>query len=174
MKLKDWLGPYTFTQKVRPTSWSSHGIWLLRSALALTFLCNCYAMSTEEVFKAARSAIIEIVTQDKSGLPLLTGTGFFISNDGRLVTNRHVVEGAATIVAKTEQGSFFVCKGILAEPKNADLAILKFEANDVPYLTLATDPHLSPVKRSWLSGIPLASKAAFPRVSSRQYEPIKD
>jgi S1-C subfamily serine protease len=50
-------------------------------------------MSTEDVFKAARSAIVEIVTQDKSGSPLLTGTGFFISNDGKLVTNRHVVEG---------------------------------------------------------------------------------
>jgi S1-C subfamily serine protease len=56
------------------------------------------------------SAIVEIVTQDKKGSPLATGTGFFISNDGKLVTNRHVVEGAAGIVAKTEQGSFFVCK----------------------------------------------------------------
>jgi S1-C subfamily serine protease len=155
MKLKDWLRPYTFTQKVRPNSWSSHGIWLLHFALALTFLCNCYAMSTEELFKAARSAVVEIVTQDKSGSPLLTGTGFFISNDGKLVTNRHVVEGAATIVAKTEQGSFFVCKGVLAEPKDADIAILKFEANNVPYLTLATDPHLSPGQKIVVIGNPL-------------------
>jgi hypothetical protein len=112
-------------------------------------------MSTEDVFKAARSAIVEIVTQDKSGSPLRTGTGFFISNDGKLVTNRHVVEGAATIVAKTEQGSFFVCNGILAEPKDADVAILKFEANNVPYLTLATDPHFSPGQKIVVIGNPL-------------------
>jgi serine protease Do len=111
-------------------------------------------MSTEDVFKAARSAIVEIVTQDKSGSPLLTGTGFFISNDGKLVTNRHVVDGAATIVAKTEQGSFFVCKGILAEPKDADIAILKFDANNVPYLTLATDPQLSPGQKIVVIGNP--------------------
>jgi tetratricopeptide (TPR) repeat protein len=112
-------------------------------------------MSTEDVFKAARSAIVEIVTHDKSGSPLDTGTGFFISNDGKLVTNRHVVEGAATIVAKTEQGSFFVCKGILAEPKDADIAILKFDANNVPYLTLATDPHLSSGRKIIVIGNPL-------------------
>jgi S1-C subfamily serine protease len=64
---------------------------------------------------------LEIVTQDKKDSPLATGIGFFISNDGKLVTNRHVVEGAAGIVAKTEQGSFFVCKGVLAEPKDADI-----------------------------------------------------
>jgi tetratricopeptide (TPR) repeat protein len=112
-------------------------------------------MSTEDVFKAARSAIVEIVTQDKSGSPLLTGTGFFISNDGKLVTNRHVVEGAATIIAKTEQGSFFVCKGVLAEPKDVDIAILKFEAKDVPFLALASDPHLSPGQKIVVIGNPL-------------------
>ena len=108
MKLKVWLRPNTFTRKAWPGSWGS--LWLLRFVFAFAFLCKCYAMSTEDVFKAARSAIVEIVTQDRSGSPLLTGTGFFISNDGKLVTNRHVVEGAATIIAKTEQGSFFVCK----------------------------------------------------------------
>ena len=101
------------------------------------------------------SAIVEIVTQDKKGSPLATGTGFFISNDGKLVTNRHVVEGAAGIVAKTEQGSFFVCKGVLAEKKDADIAILKFEATNIPYLTLATDPHLSPGEKIVAIGNPL-------------------
>jgi len=101
MKLKDWFRPNAFTRKTWPGSWVPHGAWLLRFAFALAFLCKCYAMSIEDVSKAARSAIVEIVTQDKSGSPLLTGTGFFISKDGKLVTNRHVIEGAATIVAKT-------------------------------------------------------------------------
>jgi serine protease Do len=124
-------------------------------ALAPAFLCNCDAMSTEDVFKAARSAIVEIVTQDKSGSRLRTGTGFFISQDGKLVTNRHVEEEAATIVAKTEQGSFFLCKGVPAEPKDADIAILKFQANNIPYLTLATDPHFSPGQKIVVIGNPL-------------------
>jgi trypsin-like peptidase len=96
------------------------------------------------VFKAARSAIVEIVTQDKSGSPLLTGTGFFISNDGTLVTNRHLVEVPRRSLQRLNRATFFVCKGVLAEPKDADIAILKFEANNVLYLTLATDPHLFP------------------------------
>jgi S1-C subfamily serine protease len=155
MKLKDWLRPNTFTRKAWPGSLGSHGIWLLQFVFTLAFLCTGYAMSTEDVFKATRSAVVELVAQDKSGAPLLTGTGFFISNDGKLVTNRHVVEGAAKIVAKTEQGSFFVCKGVLAEPKDADIAILKFEANNVPFLTLATDSHLSPGQKIVVIGNPL-------------------
>ena len=85
-------------------------VWVVRFALTIPLVSESYAMSTEDVFKATRSAIVEIVTQDKSGSPLLTGTGFFISNDGKLVTNRHVVEGAATIVAKTERAAFLFAK----------------------------------------------------------------
>jgi hypothetical protein len=70
MKLKDWRWPNTFTRKAWPGSWGFHGIWLLRFAFAFAFLCKCYAMSTEDVFKATRSAVVEIVTQDKSGSTL--------------------------------------------------------------------------------------------------------
>jgi S1-C subfamily serine protease len=110
-------------------------VWTLLVAL----VCRTYALSTEEIVKKDRSAVVEIVTQDKSGSTLATGTGFFISTDGELVTNRHVLEGAASTIAKTDQGSFFVCQGILAEPKDVDLAILKFEAKSVPFLELEPD-----------------------------------
>src|SRR6266853_496991 len=38
--------------------------------------------------------------------PTSTGSGFFISDDGILVTNFHVVERASRLVVKTRQGSF--------------------------------------------------------------------
>lgn len=52
-----------------------------------------------------------------------TGSGFFISDDGSLVTNFHVVEGASRVVVKTKQGSFSA-QVVKLDPVN-DIAILK-------------------------------------------------
>jgi hypothetical protein len=46
-------------------------------------------MPTEEVFKVARSAVVEIVTQDKGGSQLDTGTGFFISQQSYSKSSSH-------------------------------------------------------------------------------------
>ena len=126
-------------------------VWTLLVAL----VGPSYALSTEEIVKKNRAAVVEIVTQDKSGSTLATGTGFFISSDGKVVTNRHVLEGAASIIAKSDQGSFFVCQGILAEPTDVDLAILKFEAKSVPYLELASDSRTAPGQKIIVIGNPL-------------------
>jgi S1-C subfamily serine protease len=52
-----------------------------------------------------------------------TGSGFFISDDGSLVTNFHVVEGASRVVVKTKQG-IFSAKVVKLDPVN-DIAVLK-------------------------------------------------
>ena len=135
----------------------SKDIFVLLSVLgfAAAFFPNGRAASTEDIFKQARGAVVEILTQDKAGTPLKTGTGFFVSADGILLTNRHVVEGAASIGAKTEQGAYFFCQGILAEPKDADLVVLKFEAKDVPFLELASGIHGAPGQKVIVIGNPL-------------------
>jgi tetratricopeptide (TPR) repeat protein len=135
----------------------SKDIFVLVSVLgfAAAFLNNSRAASTEDIFKKARGADVEILTQDKAGTPLKTGTGFFVSADGILLTNRHLVEGAASIGAKTEQGGYFFCQGILAAPKDIDLVVLKFEAKDVPFLELASGIHGEPGQKVIVIGNPL-------------------
>src|SRR5271166_1158851 len=87
----------------------SQSIFVWLSVLGLIAACSNdgLATPTEEIFRKARGAVVEILTQDKSGAALKTGTGFFVSADGILLTNRHVIEGAASIGAKTEQGGYF-------------------------------------------------------------------
>jgi serine protease Do len=65
------------------------------------------------------------------------GSGFFISRDGYIVTNNHVVDKAAKVQVVTEDGSVLDAKIIGTDPKT-DLALLKVEGRtDFPFVKLA-------------------------------------
>src|SRR5450759_3591072 len=54
--------------------------------------------------KKARPAVLLLVVSDATGKEIATGTGFLGSSDGKLVTNRNVIERGETVVANTEGG----------------------------------------------------------------------
>ncbi|MFL5025506.1 MAG: S1C family serine protease [Microvirga sp.] len=64
------------------------------------------------------------------------GSGFFISGDGYLVTNNHVVENAVEVQVVMDDGRTLDAKVIGTDPKT-DLALLKVEGKDFPYVRLA-------------------------------------
>jgi S1-C subfamily serine protease/uncharacterized membrane protein YhaH (DUF805 family) len=82
----------------------------------------------------ARPAVLLIVGFDANGTVAKSGSGFFISRGGRIVTNWHVVDGVASTAAKTESGAIYNIAGILTYSIQLDLAILKAEADGVPFL----------------------------------------
>lgn len=55
------------------------------------------------------------------------GSGFFVSADGYVVTNNHVIEGGGEIKVKTTDGKTHVAKLIGTDPKT-DLALLKVKS----------------------------------------------
>jgi arginine/ornithine transport system substrate-binding protein len=57
-----------------------------------------------------------------------TGTGFFISNNGYIVTNHHVIQNAAEVEIKDYRGQNHVAKIIHVDRAN-DLALLKVEGD---------------------------------------------
>jgi TPR repeat protein len=64
--------------------------------------------------------------QKTDALPILaTGTGFFITEDGYLLTNNHVIDGASVITVKID-GKELPAKIIKVDEQN-DLAVLKVE-----------------------------------------------
>jgi serine protease Do len=66
------------------------------------------------------------------------GSGFFISDDGYLVTNNHVVENAAQVQVVMDDGRTLDAKVIGTDPKT-DLALVKVDGGkDFPYVRLAT------------------------------------
>ncbi|GAB1258174.1 serine protease MucD [Aurantivibrio plasticivorans] len=69
------------------------------------------------------------------------GSGFIISEDGYVLTNNHVVEGASEINVRLLDNREFDAEVIGADPRS-DLALLKIDADDLPYLAFANDEEL--------------------------------
>lgn len=64
-----------------------------------------------------------------------SGSGVIISNDGYIVTNNHVVNGATSITVTLNNRKNYVAKVIGTDP-NTDLALIKIDAKDLPVMTV--------------------------------------
>jgi serine protease Do len=65
-----------------------------------------------------------------------TGSGFILTEDGYVVTNNHVVEGATSVVVRMTDRREFDAE-IVGLDELSDLAVLKIDAEDLPTLKLA-------------------------------------
>ena len=65
-----------------------------------------------------------------------SGSGVIISNDGYIVTNNHVIDGADEINVNLYDNREFKAKVIGNDP-NTDLAVIKIDASNLSYLTFA-------------------------------------
>ncbi len=63
------------------------------------------------------------------------GSGVIVSADGSILTNFHVVDGAEKITVLTSDNKSFVAK-VVGSDQPSDLAVLKVEAENLPFLTL--------------------------------------
>jgi len=70
------------------------------------------------------------------------GSGFIISSDGLILTNKHVVSDVkASYSVLTNDGNTYPAK-VLARDTNQDLAVLKIDATDLPTVTLGDSDSL--------------------------------
>jgi serine protease Do len=83
-------------------------------------------------------------------LQMAQGSGFFISPDGYIVTNNHVVDHATEVTVTTIDGKTIPAKVIGTDPKT-DLALLKVkEGSDYPYVKFASK---SPRVGDWVLAV---------------------
>jgi len=64
------------------------------------------------------------------------GSGFIISADGYILTNNHMVEGAEKLEIELADGRKFTAEIKGTDPES-DVAVIKIDANDLPFLELA-------------------------------------
>src|SRR5919201_3606896 len=118
------------------------------------------ASDLRAVVARVRPAVVLISVFDEPGKLLRTGTGFFISEDGKLVTSRHFLQGAAHGVAKTSDGGICNVSGSLAEAAATDLAVLQAEVKKkAPFLSYGKAAAVNPGTRVALVGSALERRA---------------
>ena len=78
------------------------------------------------------------------------GSGFIISEDGYILTNRHVVEDADEIIVRFSDRSSYVAE-IIGSDKASDVALIKIDAKELPTLKLGKSEDLQ--VGSWVLAI---------------------
>ena len=93
-----------------------------------------------ELYELYKNSVGEIITYDKSGSELALGTGFVYTDDGRIITNYHVIEYAYS-AAITINGTRYQIQQVLAYDKDIDLAVLKVSAQNLSPVKLCDLSH---------------------------------
>jgi len=80
-----------------------------------------HATDIPALVQRAKPAVVEILTFDQQNDLLKSGTGFFISPDGILLTNYHVISGGGGIIAKTPTGAVYILKSVVSYSEAHDV-----------------------------------------------------
>jgi len=69
------------------------------------------------------------------------GSGFILSDDGYIVTNHHVIDGADEIIVRLNDRRELEAK-VIGSDSRSDIALLKIEAKDLPTVKLGSSEQL--------------------------------
>lgn len=75
----------------------------------------------QEIIKKIQPSVVLITTFDDKGKMLNPGSGFFISKEGDVVTNLHLLDGASRAEIKTTDAKHYNIIRVMAEDTDADL-----------------------------------------------------
>lgn len=82
------------------------------------------------------------------------GSGFITTQDGHIITNAHVVEGADTVRVTLKDGRSFDGTVLGADPVT-DVAVVKIDATDLPTVALSDSDQIQPGEWAIAIGNPL-------------------
>ena len=106
------------------------------------------SLSYADIAKETMDSVVEIQTETMSTNKLFAqavesgaGSGVILSEDGYIVTNNHVIEGANTITVKTRDGKSYNAK-LIGTDASTDLAVIKIEATGLKPAVLGNSSEL--------------------------------
>ncbi len=85
---------------------------------------------------------------------LASGSGAIISGDGYIVTCNHVIDGADHVIVTLNNKKSFSAKVVGTDP-NTDLAVLKIDANHLPYIVFGNSDNVQVGQWVLACGYPL-------------------
>jgi S1-C subfamily serine protease len=109
--------------------------------------------------KKVRASVMFVLVSDDSGHVIASGTGFIVSADGKLITNRHVANAGPQVVARAPGGRQYRVLGALAEDSDQDLVVLQIEDSHLLPVTLGSSDNVSAGTPVLMVGNPLAMES---------------
>ena len=124
-------------------------------------ISTALAQTAPQIAEKTLAATVYLEMQDSKGLPLGFGSGFFV-RDNLIVTNYHVIEGAARGTAKLV-GKFttYTIEGVTATDKTNDLALLKVTAPGIKPLPLGNSTDVKIGETVYVAGNPKGLEGTF-------------
>lgn len=108
-------------------------------------------MEIEDITTMAGKATVRIETD------LGSGTGFIINSSGIILTNNHVISDAEEITVYLADGTNYDGE-VLGRDMVHDIAVVKIEAEDLPYLEMAELGTVNPGQQVIVLGYPLGKE----------------
>ena len=84
------------------------------------------------LIKKIQPAVVTIIGYNADDKPIRLGSGFFVSEDGQVITNWHVLQGVARAELKLPRGERYPLATVLAEDQKADLLKLSVHIPGAP------------------------------------------
>ena len=106
-------------------------------------------LTVQEITAKAKSSVVEIKTESVSSDSWMqqyvtegAGSGVIITNDGYIVTNNHVIEGANKIMVTTADEKEYEAQ-LVGTDSITDVAVLKIDASDLTPATYGNSDQLA-------------------------------
>ena len=116
-------------------------------------LIDAYSSAVSDAVAAAQPAVVHIEVRG-DGSPGGTGSGFFISPDGYVLTNSHVVHGAREINVFLSDGRKLSANPVGDDP-DSDLAVIRASGDDFAHLGFADSGAVRPGQIAIALGSPM-------------------
>ena len=102
---------------------------------------DAYSKSVAEAFERVGPAVANINALAANGRPMGQGSGVVYTPDGYLLTNSHVIRGAAKLKASLPSGSTHDATLVGDDPET-DIAVLRLSGDTLPHATLGSSSRL--------------------------------
>ncbi len=119
------------------------------------------AMTAPEIFQKVVPSAVSITTtiQSYGQVGTGTGTGIIMSEDGYIITNNHVIDGASAIQVTTNDGQVYDAE-VVGTDENTDIAVIKVEATGLTAAEFGDSSSLVTGEPAYAIGNPLGIQFA--------------